>query len=159
MFCFTGISVMQDVNVILIYQVVFKSPRIVKYLNYFLLQIHQHDNIANSCVSTQQSKYLKNKATHFELSSIKLSLSKKQELFRSFCAWILCYIQKIVIASTLSAVEFFSKRFKKLLLVSVVSVKVTPRKSYGQLSVMAYHLAKGLISGKHYRNVSIKIFF
>jgi len=53
MFCFTGISVMQDVNVILMCQVVFKSPRIVKYLNYFLLQIHHCDNVTDFCVCIQ----------------------------------------------------------------------------------------------------------
>lgn len=53
MFCFTGISVMQDVNVILMYQVIFKSPGTVKNLNYFLLQIYHHDNITNSYVCIQ----------------------------------------------------------------------------------------------------------
>lgn len=32
-------------NVILMYQVIFKSHRIVKYLNYFVLQIYYCDNL------------------------------------------------------------------------------------------------------------------
>lgn len=44
---------MQDVNVIWMCQAVFKSPQIVKYLNYFRQQIHQQDSITKSYVCVQ----------------------------------------------------------------------------------------------------------
>lgn len=52
------------------------------------------------------------------------------------------FVQKIEITSTLSTSVFFLKILRKLLLVSIMSLKVTPGLSCEQLFIIADHLAK-----------------